>query len=518
MPWRGPDHPNEFPTLGYLRAEWIEAHCVIPDGEFAGQPFILTDEMLRFVLWFDRLDPDTGRFVYDRGTQVVRPQKWGKGPLGAAIICSEADGPVLPDGWDANGEPVGKPWSTPWIQAAAVSEGQTDNVWTALLPMIELGALHAAIWDTGQTRINLPGGGRIEPPTSSALSRLGQRVTFVLQDQTESWTGARGGHSLADTQRRNVAGMNGRWMETCNAWDPREQSVAQKTAESGEPGVYFDDKDPGTGSVRNKAERRKMLRKVYGDSWWVDIDRIDTEIVALLARGEAVQAERYFLNRKLAGEDAAFDPEAVKLASDREHEPVPDGTLIVIGVDGARFADALAIVATDVESGFSWPLGIWERPENAPDDYEHPPLEVDGTMVDAFDRFDVWRVYVDPQWIDNHMERWQGRWGARRVIPWTTNRPTQIAHAVRSFSDALNTGDWKFDGDETLSQHLKNARKQKLNVYDDEHRRMHTLSKERHDSPKKIDGAMAQVLSWEARGDAIAAGARPRRHRVAGFA
>jgi hypothetical protein len=45
----------------------------------------------------------------------------------------------------------------------------------------------------------------------------------------------------------------------------------------------------------------------------------------------------------------------------------------VIGVDGARFADALGIVATDVESGFQWPLGVWERPESsAPDDYEHP--------------------------------------------------------------------------------------------------------------------------------------------------
>jgi hypothetical protein len=32
------------------------------------------------------------------------------------------------------------------------------------------------------------------------------------------------------------------------------------------------------------------------------------------------------------------------------------------------------------------------------------------------------------------------------------------------------------------------------------------LRKERPDSPHKIDGAMAAILSWEARNDAVAAG------------
>jgi hypothetical protein len=125
--------------------------------------------MLRFLLWFYRLDPVTGKFVYDRGGQLCRPQKWGKGPFASAIICAEADpeGPVLSDGWDANGEPVGRPWPTPHIQVTAVSEDQTDNVWRALRPMIELGDIAADIPDTGLTRINLPSGGLIEPVTSA---------------------------------------------------------------------------------------------------------------------------------------------------------------------------------------------------------------------------------------------------------------------------------------------------------------------------------------------------------------
>jgi hypothetical protein len=58
-------------------------------------------------------------------------------------------------------------------------------------------------------------------------------------------------------------------------------------------------------------ERRRVMRKVYGDSLvtkggWVDLDRIDAEVEALLITDPA-QAERFFLNRKLATEGAAFN-------------------------------------------------------------------------------------------------------------------------------------------------------------------------------------------------------------------
>jgi len=520
MPWRGPEYPGEFPTLGFAVAELIESVCAIPDGDHQGDPYLLTDEMLRFLLWFYRLDPATGRFVYGRGAQLVRPQKWGKGPFTAALICAEAhpEGPVLFAGWDAHGEPVGRPWATPWIQVTAVSEDQTDNVWRALVPMIQLGSIKADMEDTGQTRINLPGGGRIEPVTASARSRLGQRLTFAPEDETHSWLARNGGHRLADTQRRNLAGMGGRFLETTNAWDPGEDSVAQKTAESGEPGVYFDDVDPGEGSVRNKADRRRMIKRVYGDSWWVDSERIDGEIQALLARGEAAQAERFFLNRKEAGETRALQPSMIDKRIRRDYVP-PDGALVTIGVDGARFVDALAIVGTEVDTGHQWPIGIWERPEDAPDDYEHPTDEIDGAMTDAFETYSVFRSYVDPQWIDHLMQRWQGRWGEKRVVPWQTNRPRQIAWAVRGYTDAFAAGDVSIAPDDLFVRHLKQARKQKLNVYDDEHRQLHTLTKDRPDSPRKIDAAMGGVLSWEARGDAVAAGAKPpRKHRTGGFA
>ncbi|MGH3029263.1 MAG: hypothetical protein ACRDNE_00575 [Gaiellaceae bacterium] len=529
--WRcPPGEPGAFPTLGFQVADWIEARCAIPDREFAGEPFLLTDEQLAFLLYFYRLDPVTGGFVYHRGAQLTRPQKWGKAPLSAAIICAEAQGPVRFSHWDSDHRDgvVAKPVSTPLIQVTAVSEDQADNIYSALLPMIELGALRGEIDDTGLGRINLPGGGRITPVTASARSRLGQRVTFSVEDQTESWLESNGGRKLADNQRRNIAGMGGRWLSTPNAWDPTEESVAQYTAEFEHEGVYHDDATPSESlSIRNKRERRKALRLAYGDAVtgcrngkagaidpWIDLDRIDAEILALLPRDPA-QAERWFLNRKQAGEAKAFrgavwDKLGLEVST-------PEGSFIVVGVDGARFVDALGLIATDIESGFQWPLGIWERPPAPPDGYEHPFDQVDGAMLDAFDDFDIWRVYVDPQWIDHLLEKWQGRWGKKRVLAWLTNRPHQMAHAVRGYTDAIGAGDLSHNGDPVFTRHIKNAVKQKVNVYDDDHRQMHTLSKDRPDSPRKIDGAVAGVLSWEARGDAIAGGAEPRSRRAGGL-
>lgn len=516
MPWRGPEVPGEFPTLGYLVADWIESRCAIPDREWVGNAFLLTDEQLRFILSFYRLVPETGEFFYRRGAQLVRPQKWGKGPFSAAIICAEAQGPVLFDGWDADGEPVGKPWATPLIQVTAVSEDQTDNVYSALLPMIELGALHGEIEDTGLGRINLPGGGAIRPVTASAISRLGQRITFSVQDQTESWTESNRGRKLADNQRRGLAGTGGRWLSTPNAWDPTEGSVAQYTSEQEHDGVLHDDVEPpNTLSVRNKAECRRALRIAYGDSAtgkrtdpgriepWINLDRIEAEIKALLPRDPA-QAERWFLNRKQAAEAKQFDPARW---DELVNEYMPGaGSLVSIGVDGARYHDALAIIATEINTGFQWPVGIWERPDWAKDDYEHPFDEVDGAMVDVFESFDVWRVYIDPQYIDYLVEIWQGRWGDKKIFPWPTNRPRQACWMIRNYTDAMASGDVTHIGDEAFTRHIKNSVRRKQNVYDDDRQQMCTISKDRPHSPHKIDAAMAGALSWEARGDAIADG------------
>ena len=526
MPWRGPAAEFEatglrYPTLGFVAGEWIESHCVIPDGDQMGQPYRLTTEMLRFLVEFYRVDPegwsgkyDGPRFHYERGGQLVRPQKWGKGPFSAALICFEAVGPCVPAGWDGRGDAVGRPWQTPTIQVTAMSEEQTDNVFRCLLPMIQMGPLDQVIPDTGITRINLSGGGIIEPVTASARSRLGQRLTFCVQDETHSWTERSQGIRLADNQRRNMAGMGGRWVETTNAWDMTEGSVAQLTYES-PVAVYVDYPQPIGGSVRNKAERRKAMRHAYGDSvrngpsWrgWVDLDRIDIEIEALAKRDPA-QAERFFLNRVHAGEDVVFDLAAWNAAA-RPDIVVADRSMVTIGVDGARYNDALAIVATEIATFHQWPLFIAVAPENAGPDYEHDLQAADDAVAAAFDRYDVRQLYADPQKIEHLVDRWVGRYGKDVAVEWFTNQRAsrKVGDAVGFYVTAVASGDMTHDGDSVFTRHILNARRKTLTSLDDDGRPQFTLQKDRPGSRNKIDAAMAGMLSCEARRDAIAKGA-----------
>lgn len=501
MPWRGPQLPNEFPTLGWEVGAFIEATCVIPDGDRAGDPFLLTDEMWRFLLRHYRLDPVTGRFTYRR-SQLVRPQGWGKGPLGAAIVTAEAEGPVRPDGWDAQGEPVGRPWATPWIQITAVSEDQTDNVWRSLVPMIELGPLKFEIPDTGLTRINLDGGGLIEPVTSSAPSRLGQRLTFALQDETHSWNARNKMVKVADTQRRNLAKMDGRSIETTNAWDPTEHSVAQLTFEAAPEDIYRDKTEPPKLSWENKRERRKMMTAVYGDSvskarqaikGWIDLDRIDADFVELAER-DVNQGLRFFCNLIVSGSGSAVDPDRwAKLHQKRGPEP---GESIGLGFDGSISEDCTVLIGT-TEDGLQFVVTSWTRPPNVPH-WRVPRKEVDDAVHQAFATYRVGLMYCDEAKWWSEIESWQATYGAERVLGLPTNSDRRFAPMVDRWLTAITEGELHHAGDQLLTEHVLAAQKRKSRARDpeDDNRTLYVLDKPA--DGRKIDGAVAAVLSLAA--------------------
>ncbi len=520
MSWRGAEYRGEFPTLGYEVADWIEAHCVIPDGDNAGDPFRLTPEQLRFLLWDYRLRPDAvqsraGDAWQFRRSMFVRPQKHGKGPLSAAMVCAEAVGPVTFAGWDADGEPVGKPWATPWIQLAASSEDQVANVYRALLPMIQEGPLADVIPDTGLTRINLSGGGFIEPVTAEGRSRLGQRITFAVHDEPHSWLKHNGGWQLADTQRRNLAGMKGRSVATTNAWDPAEESDAQRTAEAGLADVFVDYPQPPAGSVRNKRERRKVLRHVYGDSCedrggWVSLDRIDAEIEELIAKGDTAQAERFYLNRVVAVSDAFFDLDAWNSAA--AVSAVPDGAVVCLGFDGSMVDDWTAIRGrvldpdTGALYGFTPTFSdgaptIWN-----PADYggEIPRAEVQAAVAELFARFSVVRMYCDPELWQSEIEQWASEHGDKRVVSWATYRTRQMAAALERLRTDVATGGLTHDDCLITASHIANARRV---------RRAGGMVIGKPNSHQKIDAVMADALAHEAACDVRTEGLPRRRSR-----
>lgn len=503
-----PRYDGDFPSLGYQLGAHIEGYLGIE---------LTNEQQVRLVRLY-RLDPSTGARIIRRAA-LRRPKGAGKSPEGGYTGFGELTGPVLFSHWDADGQPVGKRHPSPWVQFAAVSEDQTDNVLVWLFDVLserkeareELGV------DLGRTRIYLKGRpGRIEPVTAAAGSREGQPISCGILDQTEAWKRENGGVRLAAVMRRNAAKTSGWTYELQNAPEPGDMSVADRTArawEQGQTGVLFDTIQPSKiPELEDRSALIRSLREVYGeavDREWVTLERLADECVD--SDTAPSDAYRFYLNIPWATEESAFD---INLWDElkRPGFVVPDGDLITLGFDGARFRDSTALVGTHVESGHQWLVGIWERPPHAAD-WEIDEPDVEAHVEAAFDRWDVWRLYADPPYWETAVDRWAGRW--ENVAPWWTNRTKPMAYALKAYTTAMRSRELSHSDDPRLTAHIRNARRKETpQARDEEGRPLWTIRKSAPDSPLKIDAAMAACLSWEARGDAIAAGATAKRESV----
>jgi len=311
VPWRGPEHPDDFPSLGWALLDWWAEYLPSPRDPL--EPLLFTDEQaLQLVEWF-RIDPVEGRLVYDRGYS-RRSKGWGKSPVEAAKAIAELAGPVRFAGWDADGEPVGMPWGLrgterPWVQIGATSEDQTDNTWAVvhyLLTENDGKAADSLGIDAGLTRCyprSMPGA-KLEPVTAAAGSREGARPTYAVLDETHLWTPSNGGVNLAAVLRRGVAKTGGRSYETTNSFTIGGRSVAESSYDAvrkGTPGIFTDEveapREINGVQVNEKAPDDVLLAALavaYGKSWWADTARLVRDMRDPSNKWE--DSARFFLN------------------------------------------------------------------------------------------------------------------------------------------------------------------------------------------------------------------------------
>lgn len=525
MPWRGPEVKGEFPTLGYQIAEWIEENCIIPDGPRMYEPYKLTDEMTRHLLFAHRLRPDarpgddTDANVYS-GTQLVRPQKWGKDPFSAARCLSNAFAPIIFDGWDARGEPVGRPHPSPWIAIAAVADVQTDNTYRPIVTMLEHGPLaDTPGLDVGDTRTKLPGVGWIDPLTSNAKSRLGGRFTFVSITESGLLTGTTptGGVTFARAIKRNVGGMGGQWFEITNPWDPTEFSAAQLTYEAKAEDVWIDFRQPRVSVDINDAPAvEREVIYLYGDSarangGWVSERRIRQD-VQNKAMGEA-EVRRFYLQEIIGGSasfvvTAQWQALAVPMPGEVDLDPLRPKDAVTLGFDGSRSRDATALILCRIRDGRLFRQNIWV-PANCPKGIIPRP-EVHRAVVAAFAAYDVRFLFADPFKWQEYLNVWAGLFGDR-VVEFPTNEERRMDEAVRLFLEAYRHGELGHDGDDEFTQHVLNAAvvkgKRKPNREDENGIPEYYLRLGKKRQEQLIDAAVAAVLAFFARGYAIEHGA-----------
>lgn len=515
-----------YPTLGPLVCEWAEEHLVFGPGDLRGQPYVFDDEKRALVYRMYEVYPKghelEGRRRFKR-VGISLPKGLAKTELAAILAACELHpkAPVRCIGWeyDKRGKawlPQGGPVSDPYIPMVAYTEEQSDELaYGALRVILSEGPLRDD-FDIGLERImRLSGDGKAVSLSSSPNARDGARTTFAVMDETHWWTLPRLKQAqqtmLNNLPKRKIADP---WMlEVTTAPEPGAGSVAEATMEYAEAvrdgtisdsTLFFFHRQAGDEhDLTTKEGARAAVIEASGPAAvWRDIDAI----VGLWSDPTMDRNfwERVWCNRKVQSTSQAFDVERWKTLA-RAEPPVAPGDVIVIGFDGSQFNDATGIVATHVLSGYQWVAGLWEcKPNQA--DWQVPADEVDATVRDLFARFDVWIMYADPPYWQSWIAAWSGSLGEKRVVEWWTNNRRLMTRALENFHTAIRDGAIGHDGSQALQRHIGNSRRKDLPQRDEQGKPLWLIQKERPDSPHKIDLAMAAILSWEARTDAIQAG------------
>jgi hypothetical protein len=512
-----------FPTLGPGLCAFIQENLVFGPGDLRGLPAVLDEEktglVYRLYEVFPQGHPQAGRRRFKRAGLSLR-KGLAKTELSAWLAACELHpaAPVRCVGWTKRGEPIGGPVNDPYIPMVAYTEEQSDELaYGALRIILEEGPLKHD-FDIGLGRIlRKKGDGKAVSLSAAPNARDGARTTFAVMDETHWWTSARlkQAHQTmsANLAKRKIADP---WMlEITTAPEPGAGSVAEGTMEYAEAvrdgrvtdaSLFFfhrqasDDHDLTT----REGARAAVLEASGSAASWSDIDAIVT--LWNDPTTDRTFWERVWCNRLVKSATQAFDVERWKALA--RTAVVPRGAVITIGFDGGMFHDSTGIIATHVNTGYQWKAGGWERPALWPPEREWqvPTDEVDAVMRFLFSEYTVWRLYADPPYWQSWIAVWRGLFGEERVAEWWTNRRRPMTAALEGFDTAIKEGQLSHDGDPDTTRHLGNARRRDLPERDEQGKPLWLIQKDRPDSPHKIDFAMAAVLSWEARTDAVAAG------------
>jgi phage terminase large subunit-like protein len=163
-----------------------------------------------------------------------------------------------------------------------------------------------------------------------------------------------------------------------------------------------------------------------------------------------------------------------------------------------------------VSDGHIFEIKTWEQPDGpAGEGWEIPTAEVDYEVRKAFETYNVVGMFADPARWESYIATWESEFGKKLKVKASQNHPIEwwmsgnraylVVRAVEQFANAVVDKELTHDGGRTLTRHVLNARRRSG-------RSGITISKEHPDSRNKIDTAVAAVLAYQARLQALSKG------------
>lgn len=529
-----------WPTLGPQVCDFIEERAIFGPGDLKGQPARLSIEKRAIIYRAYEVFPQGHRYA---GRRRFKRVGWSvrKGLAKTEVLAWVAytelhpEAPVRGDGFDASGNPVGRPVASPYIPLLAYNKDQTEELAYGCLFVVVTEGPDADIFDAGLDRIlRLDGRGRPDgkavPLANSPNARDGARTTFQgfdephrmflprLRDAHETMGNNLPKRPLADAWSFYV-GTAGQLGQGSIAEDLYKEAELVRDGRIKDSRFFFFHRDAGAAhrgtdpnarghDLSTEAGRIAAIAEATGPEGEYGVGQFEG-IAEIYTRPKTDRAywERVWLNLWRQADRQGFDP--TRLSELIVPGKITPMSWVTAGFDGARFRDATGIVLTEIATGIQQTWALWERPDDAPE-WEVDPAEVDAAVDQLMSTFQVWRWNGDPpHWLESHAN-WAGRYPC--VEEWFTHRISAMAFATRDYQQAVQDGSVKFADDprpalnspvenETMAaallRHLANVGKREVNLYDDDGRRLWTPEKQRED--QKIDLSLAAILSWQGR-------------------
>jgi phage terminase large subunit-like protein len=341
-------------------------------------------------------------------------------------------------------------------------------------------------------------------------------------DETHHWLQANGGHKLAEVIRRNLGKSRdgaARSVETTNAHEQGSESVAERsydawqaqlTGKARSATVLYDSREaPPDVDLADEEFLLAALEATYGDSSWVDLERIRDEIYD---PGTPPSVSRqFYLNQLSVAEDAWVAPDQWDACADPT-VVVADRAEITLGFDGSKSDDHSALIGCLIDSDHLFELGVW-APVAATGEVDR--ADIDRVVRATFERFDVVGFYSDLHPFESYVDAWAEDLGDGLVVKATLRQPVawdirargqQFTAAVERLHDAIVEAAVTHCGSARFRQHVHNARRapNKWGV---------SVRKEHRESARKIDSVPAAVLARLARQDYLSLSPSKRRRK-----
>lgn len=526
-----------WPTLGPQVCDFIEDNFTYGPGPLKGQPYVVREEF-RYIIYRAYEHYPAGYTKHYGGETVdlhgrrhfneviISVAKgWAKSELMAILALTELhpDAPVRFNGYDPNqpgGMAHGRGVSSPEIPMLAPTLDQLKLLAYGVCMVLAEEAKDSDLFDITNERIMVQGekDSKIIPVAGTPVGLDGFKPTFLCIDES---------HLLFSDRHRESYGilrrglpkrmMDDPWQITCTtAGDPSQPSIARDQYELGlkmaagkieeERRFFFHRQTSDQNAVFDTLEQRIIALKEASGPEAAKF----RDLFAVAAEWDSPGAdpaylERVWCNRWVQASQTAFNRDTFEQLGDH-NLVIPKGATVTLGFDGAVTQDSTALVATEVATGVQNLIGLWERPDNLPEGerWQVPVSEVDERVQFAFQYWSVYWMYADPPYWKEYISKWSGEHEGK-IVEWFTKTTNNMYYALRNYNEAIESGELGHNGNPDLVRHIGNAGKNPLGIYDDEGLEKYRLTKIKKDW--KYDAAMAAVLSWTARLDALQKGA-----------